>query len=115
MLADFGVSKIIEAKTICLEAHTQAETLNYMSPEMTHKKLYSYKTDIWSLGCVVFEMMTLCHSFEAENQVELITAIILKEIKEKNSTHSDELKRVILQMLIKSGDLGLNFEMFEKI
>jgi TPR repeat protein len=39
----------------------------------------------------------------------------LEEIKEINSTHSDELKRVILQMLIKSGDLRLNFEMFEHL
>jgi serine/threonine protein kinase len=113
LLADFGVSKIIEAKTTRLEA--QARTLNSMSPQMINKQPYSYKTDIWSLGCALFEIMTLHHPFETENPFYLIQKIPSEEIKEINSNHSDELKKTVLQMLIKSEDLRLNFEMFEHL
>lgn len=37
----------------------------YMSPELFKYKPYSYKSDIWSLGCVFYEICNLRHAFDA--------------------------------------------------
>jgi serine/threonine protein kinase len=36
---------------------------NYMSPEVFESKMYDFKTDIWSFGCVVFELIKLDKAF----------------------------------------------------
>lgn len=38
---------------------TQVGTLNYLSPEVEKSLSYDYTTDIWSTGCVIFELITL--------------------------------------------------------
>lgn len=43
-----------------------------MSPEVCENKPYSYKSDIWSLGCVLYEMCTLKHAFDAHNLLGLV-------------------------------------------
>lgn len=46
-------------------AHTVVGTPYYLSPELCEEKPYNNKSDIWSLGCVLYEMCTLSHPFEA--------------------------------------------------
>jgi NIMA (never in mitosis gene a)-related kinase len=41
--------------------------LYYLSPEMCEEKPYNEKSDIWALGCVVYELCTFKHPFEAKN------------------------------------------------
>lgn len=36
-----------------------------MSPELFRNQAYSFKSDMWSLGCVLFELVALRHAFEA--------------------------------------------------
>jgi NIMA (never in mitosis gene a)-related kinase 1/4/5 len=48
-------------------AHTVVGTPYYLSPELCEEKPYNNKSDIWSLGCVLYEMCTLKHPFEAQN------------------------------------------------
>lgn len=50
-----NVSKIVKN----FFAHTQTGTPYYASPEVWRDEAYSTKTDIWSLGCVIFEMCML--------------------------------------------------------
>lgn len=46
-------------------ASTRIGTPYYMSPEIFDNKPYNHKSDIWALGCVLYEMTTLNHAFDA--------------------------------------------------
>jgi serine/threonine protein kinase len=64
-LCDFGAS-------ICLEnenayCYTKIGTPYFMSPEQNNSDHYDKKTDIWSLGCILYELITLEKPFEANN------------------------------------------------
>ena len=62
-LGDMNVSKIAEESF----ASTQTGTPYYTSPEIWRGELYSFKSDIWSLGCVLYEMCTLSPPFKAKS------------------------------------------------
>ena len=55
-LCDFGVSRGFDDETTTM---TYTGTIKYMSPEMRECKPYSFKTDCWSSGCVLFELIKL--------------------------------------------------------
>jgi NIMA (never in mitosis gene a)-related kinase len=48
----------------------------YMSPEICESKPYSCKSDVWALGCVLYELCTLKHAFEANNLLGLVFKIV---------------------------------------
>ncbi|XP_045131882.1 LOW QUALITY PROTEIN: uncharacterized protein LOC123516523 [Portunus trituberculatus] len=73
-LGDFGISKILNSSSEL--ARTCIGTPYYLSPEMCENKPYNNKSDIWALGCVLYEMLTLKHAFEANNMKALILKII---------------------------------------
>ena len=73
-IGDLGVAKIL-ADTGNF-AHTMIGTPYYLSPEMCEEKPYNSKSDVWALGCVIYEMCTKRHPFEATNQAALIMKII---------------------------------------
>lgn len=56
-IGDFGISKVLEGTTDA--ANTVVGTPYYMSPEVCENRPYTYKSDIWALGCVLYEMCTL--------------------------------------------------------
>jgi len=62
-LGDFGVSKILSS-TID-SAKTAVGTPYYLSPEICSAKGYNNKSDVWSLGCILYELCTMQHVFEA--------------------------------------------------
>lgn len=64
LLADFGISKIIENK---ISSYTMIGTPYYISPEMYNDVNYNKKIDIWSLGCVLYELVTLTVPFRAND------------------------------------------------
>lgn len=47
-------------------ASTRIGTPYYMSPELFNNKPYNHKSDIWALGCVLYEMAALTHAFDAD-------------------------------------------------
>lgn len=73
-LGDFGVSKVL-GHTLALAA-TAVGTPYYLSPEICANKKYNQKSDIWSLGCVLYELTVGKHAFEAPNMRALIARII---------------------------------------
>lgn len=75
-LGDFGISKIL-SETV--HSKTFIGTPYYMSPEMCMNSGYTSKSDIWSLGCVLFEMCTLDYPFKGKNLMELLQIITTKE------------------------------------
>jgi NIMA (never in mitosis gene a)-related kinase 2 len=46
-----------------------------MSPEQIAEQKYNHKSDIWSAGCVLYEIISLRAPFEATNQIQLATKI----------------------------------------
>jgi len=60
-LGDLNVSKIAKAGMM----HTQTGTPYYASPEVWKDKPYDHRSDIWSLGCVLYEMATKQPPFKA--------------------------------------------------
>ena len=73
-LGDFGIAKILTSKDDL--AKTLVGTPYYLSPELCLKKPYNHKSDIWSLGCILYEMMYLKHAFEADSIGELVMNIL---------------------------------------
>lgn len=73
-LGDFGISKVLE-KTDQF-ATTVTGTPYYMAPEICTNQPYTYKSDIWSLGCVLYELCTLKHAFAADSLLSLVYQIV---------------------------------------
>eukprot|EP00088_Acartia_fossae_P033316 TRINITY_DN3409_c0_g1_i4.p1 TRINITY_DN3409_c0_g1~~TRINITY_DN3409_c0_g1_i4.p1 ORF type:complete len:329 (-),score=47.86 TRINITY_DN3409_c0_g1_i4:194-1180(-) len=72
-IGDFGISKSL-AHTRDL-AHTAIGTPHYLSPEICQRQPYNHKSDMWSLGCVLYELCALKLAFPEENFVALIHSI----------------------------------------
>ena len=71
------------------------------SPEIVESKPYSYKSDLWSLGCILFEMMSLKHAFDANDMNGLIMKIIRGKIPPLPNKYSPELKQLTTALLSK--------------
>lgn len=65
LLGDFGIAK--ELKFSEEKANSQIGTPYYLSPEIIENKPYNKKTDVWSLGVLLYELCALKHPFEASN------------------------------------------------
>lgn len=57
-------------------AKTAIGTPYYLSPEICEDKPYNLKSDIWSVGCILYEMMTLSHAFDALSMKGLVLKIL---------------------------------------
>jgi NIMA (never in mitosis gene a)-related kinase len=64
-LGDFGISKVLE--NTMDYAKTSLGTPYFLSPEICSGNKYNFKTDIWMLGCVLYELSCLKKPFEGEN------------------------------------------------
>ena len=80
-------------------AQTYLGTPFYMSPEQINESEYNEKSDIWSLGCIVYEMASLHPPFYAENQLSLALKIKQGVFKRIPTRYSEELMRAIKWML----------------
>jgi len=52
-----------------------------MSPEVCQSEPYSNKSDVWSLGCIVYELCTLKHAFAGENLLSLVYKIVRESVE----------------------------------
>lgn len=68
-ITDFGISKDLEATL--KECNTFVGTYSYMSPERMENKNYSFESDIWSIGVVVYEMASGVPAYALSNLYEL--------------------------------------------
>lgn len=76
-------------------AKTQTGTPYYASPEVWNEKPYSTKCDIWSLGCVLYELAALRPPFVSNDMKNLKRAIISGVYKRIPSNYSNELEDFI--------------------
>jgi NIMA (never in mitosis gene a)-related kinase len=80
-------------------AKTVIGTPYYMSPELFRNQPYSYKSDIWSLGCVLYELVGLKHAFEARDMNSLVQKILRANFAPIPSTASKDVRALIKSML----------------
>ncbi|CAM9781870.1 unnamed protein product [Choristocarpus tenellus] len=64
VLGDLGISKVMEGTRDF--ASTCIGTPYYMSPEIFKNHPYNHKSDVWAMGCMLYELLTLKHAFDAE-------------------------------------------------
>ncbi|CAK85980.1 unnamed protein product (macronuclear) [Paramecium tetraurelia] len=98
-LGDFGVSKVLESTFD--QASTVAGTPYYMSPEVCENKPYTFKSDVWALGCVLHELCTFKHAFDAKNILSLVTKILNGQTETLPSHYSKDLQQLIHRLLTK--------------
>ena len=96
-LGDFGLSRELSDQSKF--AYSHVGTPYYMSPEQIDETKYNEKSDIWSLGCFLYELTTFHPPFEAKNQIMLAMRIKSGKVEKINKRYSEELWRVITWML----------------
>ena len=116
---DFGLAKISMRQHLTTdpEAETQLRhtapgvvmgTVAYMSPEQARGETVDERTDIWSLGVVLYEMVAGCSPFMAGTSNEIISAILSKHIAPALARYAhsvpDRLEEIVEKALTKNRD-----------
>jgi NIMA (never in mitosis gene a)-related kinase len=78
-LGDFGLSRVVSMESEYVA--TNVGTPYYMSPEQVEETQYNEKTDIWSTGAVLYEIITLRPPFTAKTPFALATNIVSAKIE----------------------------------
>ena len=96
-LGDFGVSKLLESTSDL--ARTKVGTPYFMSPELCESRPYSSKSDIWALGCLLYEMLALRPPFESDNIASLVLKIIRGRYEPVCPTYSCDVTWLVARCL----------------
>ncbi|XP_044524884.1 serine/threonine-protein kinase Nek5 [Gracilinanus agilis] len=95
-LGDFGIARVLN--NTMEFAQTCVGTPYYLSPEICQNKPYNNKTDIWSLGCVLYELCTLRHPFEGASLHQLVLKICRARFDPISPRFSSDLQTLITQL-----------------
>ena len=94
-IGDMNVSKVIKEKVL----RTQTGTPYYASPEVWKDEPYSYKSDLWSIGCVIYELCALRPPFKGKDLDELYGNVCKGNLERISHIYSDDLWKMILMLL----------------
>ncbi|XP_052526798.1 serine/threonine-protein kinase Nek5 isoform X3 [Tympanuchus pallidicinctus] len=95
-LGDFGIARQLNDTTEF--ACTCVGTPYYLSPEICENRPYNNKTDIWSLGCVLYELCALKHPFEGNSLHQLVLKICRGYFHPVSPRYSYDLRMLISQL-----------------
>lgn len=95
-LGDFGLAKMIQSHDF---ASTYVGTPFYMSPEICAAEKYTLKSDIWSLGCIIYELCSREPPFNAKSHYQLVQKIKEGKIASLPPVYSAELMGVVKDCL----------------
>ena len=116
-IGDMNVAKVLKSQF----GSTQTGTPYYAGPEIWLQSPQYLAVDIWSLGCILFEMLSYYPPFNGSDMRQLAQSIIHDEVPDIPSEHSQELNLLVKKLLNKnpikrpSCDQILEFEMFQSI
>jgi len=79
--------------------YTQTGTPYYASPEVWQEKPYDNKSDMWGLGCIIYEMCALNPPFRAKSMKGLYNSVLSGSYPKLPSHYSDELNQMIKLLL----------------
>ncbi|XP_015773755.1 PREDICTED: serine/threonine-protein kinase Nek4-like [Acropora digitifera] len=96
-VGDLGIARVLESASDM--ASTLIGTPYYMSPELFTNKPYNHKSDVWALGCCVYEMCTLQHAFNAKDMSSLVYKILKGKFPPLPSNYSPDLCSIVHSML----------------
>ena len=82
-----------------IQAETIIGTPFYLAPEICQSRPYNKKADIWSIGCILYELCALKHPFDAKSINALIIKITRGEYEDINDMYSNDLRQLIASML----------------
>lgn len=94
-LGDLNVSKVVKKGLL----YTQTGTPYFASPEVWMDKPYDYKSDIWSVGCILYEMCSLTLPFKGKNFNEVYKNVINGHYEHIPNYYSDDLSKVVSGLL----------------
>ena len=103
-IIDFGLAKL-EGLTKITKSHTTMGTMAYMSPEQARGEEVDQRADVWSLGVVLYEMLTGEVPFPGEQAEAIIHAILTakpKPLKQLRGDASAEVERIVQRALEKN-------------
>ncbi|XP_042232485.1 serine/threonine-protein kinase Nek8-like isoform X2 [Homarus americanus] len=101
-VGDFGISKMMNTRSA--HAHTVLGTPYYISPEMCEGKQYDEKSDIWALGCILYEMACLQKTFEGSNLPALVNKIMKGQFAPIKGNYSPGFKQLVRDLLQRDPD-----------
>jgi NIMA (never in mitosis gene a)-related kinase len=96
-LGDFGIARVLECTAAC--AQTQIGTPYYLSPEICQGKPYAWGSDIWSMGCILYEMCALKVPFDAPDLGKLIKQITKGPNPDLPEEYSDSVREIMQELL----------------
>ena len=97
-IGDFGVAKILTKTGF---AKTVIGTPYYLSPELCEEQPYNDKSDVWALGCILYELSTYKHPFNAKFQASLVLKILQCQPDPIHKCYSDDLRKLLKLLLEK--------------
>lgn len=104
-ILDFGLAKLVGSLTKLTREGTTMGTAAYMSPEQARGEGIDHRTDIWSLGVVLYELLSGNLPFTSEYSAAIIYTILNEEPKPLSNFRSDippELETIVKKMLAKN-------------
>uniref|UniRef100_A0A8C2ZUA5 non-specific serine/threonine protein kinase n=1 Tax=Cyclopterus lumpus TaxID=8103 RepID=A0A8C2ZUA5_CYCLU len=107
-LGDYGLAKKLDSEFSMAE--TCVGTPYYMSPELCQGSKYNFKSDIWAMGCVIFEVLALTRTFDATNPLNLCVKIVQGNwtMEVNSDVYSSALIKLVYECLDQVSDENVN-------
>ena len=99
-LGDFGIARVLQSTAD--NASTLAGTPYYMSPESLSGQGYNAKSDIWALGCIIYELCLLKMAFDGDNLLGLTYKICEGSIPDLPEPYSPAFREIAETLLVRN-------------